>query len=92
MICYFGWIIIDLRGIFNAIFIDNYTKSKIKTIISHSYGVSHHIFKFMLINYMCETVSTKASATADLLNKLSYVTGDDEIREIVSLKMSSLNY
>ncbi|KYM95503.1 hypothetical protein ALC62_13933 [Cyphomyrmex costatus] len=33
-----------------------------------------------------------ACATADLLNKVSYVTCDGEIREIVSIKMSSLKY
>ncbi|KYM95501.1 hypothetical protein ALC62_13931 [Cyphomyrmex costatus] len=92
MACYFGWVVIDLYELFNMILINNYVKSRRMAIAVRSFCLSHNIFKFLLINYMCETVSTKASATADLLNKLSYVTCDGEIREIVSIKMSSLKY
>ncbi|XP_018318358.1 uncharacterized protein, partial [Mycetomoellerius zeteki] len=84
MACYFGWIILDLCELFDTIFIHNYIKSKTMTIAVRSFCLSHHIFKFLLINYICETVSTKASATADLLNRLSYVTHDVEIHEIIS--------
>ncbi|KYN28873.1 hypothetical protein ALC57_01837 [Trachymyrmex cornetzi] len=92
MACYFGWIVLDLRELFNTILINNYVKSRTIAVAVLSFCLSHHIFKFLLINYMCETVSVKAGATADLLNRLSYVTCDDEIRELVSLKMSSLKY
>ncbi|XP_018307741.1 uncharacterized protein, partial [Mycetomoellerius zeteki] len=85
MACYFIWIVIDLHELFNTILINNYVKSKIMAITLCLIYVLHHIFKFLLINYMCETVSTKANAIADLLNKLSYVTCDVEIREIISL-------
>ncbi|XP_012059874.1 PREDICTED: uncharacterized protein LOC105623080 [Atta cephalotes] len=84
MACYFGWIVLDLRELFNTIFINNYVKSRTMAIAVRSFCLSHHIFKFLLINYICEIVSTKANATADLLNKLSYVTYDVEIREIIS--------
>ncbi|XP_012059863.1 PREDICTED: uncharacterized protein LOC105623068 [Atta cephalotes] len=84
MAYYFIWIIIDLREFFNLIFIENYEKSKIVAFSLLSFYLSHHIFKFLLINYMCEIVSTKANSTANLLNKLSCTTYDVEIREIVS--------
>ncbi|KYN28870.1 hypothetical protein ALC57_01834 [Trachymyrmex cornetzi] len=87
MACYFGWLAHDLREILYPILINNYVKSKITTIIFHTFCLSNNIFKFLLINYMCETVSTKASATTDLLNRLSYITCDIEIREIVSFKL-----
>ncbi|KYN42735.1 hypothetical protein ALC56_02537 [Trachymyrmex septentrionalis] len=89
MACYFGWIVLDLRELFNVILINNYVKSRTMAIAVRSFCLSHHIFKFLLINYICETVSAKASATANLLNRLSYITYDIEIRELVSLKMSS---
>ncbi|XP_011050419.1 PREDICTED: uncharacterized protein LOC105143667 [Acromyrmex echinatior] len=84
MACYFGWIVLDLREVFNTILINNYVKSRAMGIAVRLFCLNHHIFKFLLINYMCETVSAKASATADLLNKLSYVTYDVEIRELIS--------
>ncbi|XP_011705521.1 PREDICTED: uncharacterized protein LOC105460720 [Wasmannia auropunctata] len=46
--------------------------------------IFHNISKFLLINYVCETVSSKASATGHLLNKLLYSTYDVEVREIIS--------
>ncbi|XP_018317986.1 uncharacterized protein [Mycetomoellerius zeteki] len=84
MACYFGWIALDLREIFYPILMNNYVKSKIMTIVLHTFCLSNNIFKFLLINYICETVTIKARATADLLNRLSYVTYDIEIREIIS--------
>ncbi|KYQ60719.1 hypothetical protein ALC60_00344 [Trachymyrmex zeteki] len=87
MACYFGWIAFDLREAFYPLLTNNYIKSNIMTIVLHTFCLSNHIFKFILINYMCETVTTKAKATADILNKLSYVTCDIEIREIVSFKI-----
>ncbi|KYM95505.1 hypothetical protein ALC62_13935 [Cyphomyrmex costatus] len=92
MASYFAWIVIDLHEIFSIILINNYVKSKISIIVYYLMYLFHHIFKFLLINYMCETISTKANATADLLTKLSYVIYDVEIREIVSLKINSLKY
>ncbi|KYN28868.1 hypothetical protein ALC57_01832 [Trachymyrmex cornetzi] len=90
MICYFGWIAVDLRETLYPMLINNYVKSKILTMVVHTLCLSNNIFKFLLYNYMCETVISKASATANLLNRLSYVTCDSEIREIVSLKINSL--
>ncbi|XP_018337023.1 PREDICTED: uncharacterized protein LOC108745384 [Trachymyrmex septentrionalis] len=84
MACYFGWIVLDLRELFNVILINNYVKSRTMAIAVRSFCLSHHIFKFLLINYICETVSAKASATANLLNRLSYITYDIEIRELIS--------
>ncbi|KYN42734.1 hypothetical protein ALC56_02536 [Trachymyrmex septentrionalis] len=89
MACYFIWITIELRELFNIILIENYKKSKIMAITLWSFYLSHQIFKFLLVNYMCETISTKANATANLLNRLSCTTCDVEIREIVSLKINS---
>ncbi|KYN42739.1 hypothetical protein ALC56_02541 [Trachymyrmex septentrionalis] len=86
MACYFGWIAHDLREILYSILINNF-KSKIMTIIFHAVCLSNNIFKFLFFNYMCEKITIKASATADLLNRLSYVTCDIEIREIVSFKL-----
>ncbi|KYQ60720.1 hypothetical protein ALC60_00345 [Trachymyrmex zeteki] len=91
MACYFGWIALDLREIFYPILMNNYVKSKIMTIVLHTFCLSNNIFKFLLINYICETVTIKARATADLLNRLSYVTYDIEIREIVSVKINFYN-
>ncbi|XP_077280118.1 uncharacterized protein LOC143907309 [Temnothorax americanus] len=84
MACYFAWIAIDLREILYPILINNYVKYRIIAVTLHFIWLSHNVFKFLLINYICETVSTKASATADLLNKFSCFTCDTEIREIIS--------
>ncbi|XP_012059906.1 PREDICTED: uncharacterized protein LOC105623113, partial [Atta cephalotes] len=84
MACYFGWIARDLREILYSILINNYVKSKIMTVIVNTFCLSNNIFKFLLYNYMCETVTSKANAIANLLNRLSYVTYDVEIREIIS--------
>ncbi|XP_036140815.1 uncharacterized protein LOC118644946 [Monomorium pharaonis] len=84
MACYFAWTAIDLREILYAILINNYVKSRLIYAIHYFLWVSHNIFKFLLINCMCETVTTKANATADLLNRLSYFTYDVEILEIIS--------
>ncbi|KYN28875.1 hypothetical protein ALC57_01839 [Trachymyrmex cornetzi] len=92
MICYFGWIILDLRIILYVIFIDSYIISKIIPVFVSLIWFCHNVFKFVLINYMCETVTTKASNTSDLLNRLSYSTYDVEIREIVSFKINLLKY
>ncbi|XP_012057490.1 PREDICTED: uncharacterized protein LOC105620607 [Atta cephalotes] len=84
MVCYFGWIAFDLRELLYPVLIENYVKAKIMTITLHTFCMFNHMFKFLLINYMCETVTTKAKATADILNRLSYVTCDIEIRGIIS--------
>ncbi|XP_011706026.1 PREDICTED: uncharacterized protein LOC105461223 [Wasmannia auropunctata] len=84
MACYFGWITINLREILYAILSNNYVKFRIMSIIMHLFWLFHNVFKFLLINYMCEIVTTKASTTADLLNRLSYFPCDVEIREIIS--------
>ncbi|EGI68159.1 hypothetical protein G5I_03255 [Acromyrmex echinatior] len=82
MASYFGWMAFDLREIFYPILITNYVKSKTMTIVLHTLCLINNIFKFLLINYICEKVTTKAKVTADILNRLSYVTCDIEVREI----------
>lgn len=59
MACYFGWIAIDLREILYSILINNYVKSKIISITMHFIWFIHNLFKFLLINYTCETVIIK---------------------------------
>ncbi|XP_012057480.1 PREDICTED: uncharacterized protein LOC105620596 [Atta cephalotes] len=81
---YFIWMTFDLHEIFYPILITNYVKSKTMTIVLHMFCFTNNIFKFLLINYICEIVTTKAKATANILNKLSHVTCDIEIREIIS--------
>ncbi|XP_011686453.1 PREDICTED: uncharacterized protein LOC105449151 [Wasmannia auropunctata] len=84
MACYFIWIVDQIRATFVEILIDNYVKSKILYTSTIVIWITHNIFKFLLFNYVCETISTKASATANLLNKLLYSTCDVEIRETIS--------
>ncbi|XP_028044668.2 uncharacterized protein LOC105828989 [Monomorium pharaonis] len=83
MACYFNWIVIDLRRIMYTVLIQNYARSKIIVIIIHIIWFFHNVFKFILINYMCETLNTKASATADSLHRLLNYNCDVEIREII---------
>ncbi|XP_011705472.1 PREDICTED: uncharacterized protein LOC105460675, partial [Wasmannia auropunctata] len=84
MACYFGWLVFDIRATFYAILIDNYVKSNKLYITMTIIWISHNISKFLLFNYVCETISTKASATANLLNRLLYSNYDVEIRETIS--------
>ncbi|XP_011868454.1 PREDICTED: uncharacterized protein LOC105562321 [Vollenhovia emeryi] len=89
----FCWIVIDLRIMFSAIFIDNYVNSnKIVCIAIYLIWFSHNVCKFLLINYVCEIVTTKAQTTRDLINKLSYSTCDVEVREIISQFSLQMNY
>ncbi|XP_018374470.1 PREDICTED: uncharacterized protein LOC108768514 [Trachymyrmex cornetzi] len=93
MACYFNWIVIDLRIIFSAILTDNYVKSNnILCAVLYLFLLFHNVSKFLLINYVCETVSTKADATGYLLNKLSYTTFDVEVREIISQFSLQMTY
>ncbi|XP_071631947.1 uncharacterized protein [Temnothorax longispinosus] len=84
MAYYFGMIAIDLREILYAILINNYVKCRIMSAVVFFLWFSYNVFKFLLINYLCEIVSIKARTTADLLNKLSYFTCDVEIHETIS--------
>ncbi|KAL6267844.1 hypothetical protein P5V15_000916 [Pogonomyrmex californicus] len=84
MACDFGWLALDLRAFFYTILIDDYVKFRIISAILNSLWFFYNVFKFLLINYMCETVSTKARITEDLMNRLSYFTHDDEVRKIIS--------
>ncbi|KAL0108826.1 hypothetical protein PUN28_014148 [Cardiocondyla obscurior] len=59
MAIYFGWIVVDLREILNALFINNYVKYNIMAICSYCSWLIHNVFKFLLINYICETVVIK---------------------------------
>ncbi|KYN28871.1 hypothetical protein ALC57_01835 [Trachymyrmex cornetzi] len=90
MACYFGWIAFDLRELLYPILAENYIKAKMMIIMLHTFCMFNHMFKFLLINCMCETVTTKAKATADILNRLSYVTCDIEILEIFVTSIATL--
>jgi len=59
MACYFVWLINDLREILYTILINSYVKYKITCITLHLLWFSHNVFKFLLINNMCETITTK---------------------------------
>lgn len=59
MVCYFGWMIIDLREILYAVLIKNYVKSTITCVTLRFIWFSHNVFKFLLINHICETVTIK---------------------------------
>ena len=60
MACYFNWIVIDLHIIFSAILTDNYVKSNnILCAVLYLFLFFHNVSKFLLINYVCETVSIK---------------------------------
>ncbi|XP_011868453.1 PREDICTED: uncharacterized protein LOC105562320 isoform X2 [Vollenhovia emeryi] len=84
MACYFGWLVFDARGVFYAILRDNYVQSdKIMSAAINLLWFFHNVAKFLLINYVCETVSAKASATGDLINRLLYSTCDIEVRETI---------
>ncbi|XP_011705519.1 PREDICTED: uncharacterized protein LOC105460717 [Wasmannia auropunctata] len=86
MACYFSWIVFDIRAIFYVL-IDNYVKSnKIMYVAVYLLWLFHNAIRFLLINYVCETVSNKASATGNLLNRLLYSTCvcDAEVHEIIS--------
>ena len=56
---YFIWMTFDLHEIFYPILITNYVKSKTMTIVLHMFCFTNNIFKFLLINYICEIVTTK---------------------------------
>jgi hypothetical protein len=57
--CNFAWMAIELREVLYAILINNYVKSRIAFAIDHFVWFSYNFFKFLLINYMCETVTIK---------------------------------
>jgi len=48
-----------LREILYTILINNYVKYRIMHITVHLFWFSYNVFKFLLINYMCEIVTTK---------------------------------
>ncbi|XP_029160039.1 gustatory and pheromone receptor 32a-like [Nylanderia fulva] len=84
--CYFCWLAIDLREIFGVILVNNYiTSNKTLYAIIMLIWLCHNILKLFFLNYVCEAVSTKANATANLMKKISYSTYDIEIRENISL-------
>ncbi|TGZ46187.1 Uncharacterized protein DBV15_06538 [Temnothorax longispinosus] len=59
MAYYFGMITLDLREIIYTILINNYMKSGIISAAVNFVWLSYNVFKFLLINYFCEIVSTK---------------------------------
>jgi len=58
--CNFFWLALDLRELFNTIFIDNYIKSNktLYTVIA-LFLLCHNVLKLYFINYECEMVNTK---------------------------------
>ncbi|XP_029160037.1 uncharacterized protein LOC114932031 [Nylanderia fulva] len=84
--CNFCWLALDLREIFSVVLFNNYiTSNKILYAIVMLLWLCHNLFKLFFINYVCETVSTKANATGNLMKKIPYSTCDDEIRENISM-------
>jgi len=61
MACYFGWIAHDLRELLYPILVKNYVKPKIMTIIFYTFCLSNNICKFLIINYIYETITTKVN-------------------------------
>jgi len=59
MACYFAWLTNDLRELLYAILINSYVKYRMIYIILRLVWFFHNVFKFLLINYMCETITTK---------------------------------
>ncbi|XP_029159994.1 uncharacterized protein LOC114931995 [Nylanderia fulva] len=83
--CIFFWLTLDLREIFSVILINNYIRcNRILYIIIIAFWIIQNIAKLFLINYMCETVSAKANATRNLINRMQYSTYNVEIRENIS--------
>ncbi|XP_072754391.1 uncharacterized protein [Anoplolepis gracilipes] len=84
--CYFFWLALDLREIFSLILTNNFVKDNIRVLytITILLWILLDVSKLFLINYMCETVSAKANATGNLINRMQYFTYNIEIRENIS--------
>ncbi|EZA58583.1 hypothetical protein X777_14745 [Ooceraea biroi] len=81
---YFCCIALGLHAIFNILLIKNYVSRGRVFFIMVVFWSSLYLFKLLLINYMCERVSIKASATGDFVNKILDSTYDIETRENIS--------
>ncbi|XP_018374477.1 PREDICTED: uncharacterized protein LOC108768521 [Trachymyrmex cornetzi] len=81
--CYFACIAAILRQIFCLAYNKNYgiINNEILYVTVLIVWLFIYIFRLLLINYVCERVSTKANATGNFINKLSYLTYDTEIYE-----------
>ncbi|KAL6433827.1 hypothetical protein ACFW04_005809 [Cataglyphis niger] len=83
--CNFFWLALDLRELLGVILINNYiTSNKILYFIIALIWLCHNILKLFFIIYACETISTKANATGNLINKMSYSICDGEARKNIS--------
>ncbi|XP_070172340.1 putative gustatory receptor 28a [Polyergus mexicanus] len=83
--CNFFWLALDLRELLAVILINNYViANKILFTIMILIWLLQNVLKLFFIIYACETVSTKANATGNLINKMSYSTCDVEARENIS--------
>lgn len=56
MACYFSWLVFDLRAFF---YVYDHEKLGILYAAMSLLWFFHNVSKFLLINYVCETVSTK---------------------------------
>lgn len=59
--CYFAFIAIDFREIFNATLIDNYVGRKALFLFLVVFSLILYVCRLLLINYICERVSFKVS-------------------------------
>ncbi|XP_067208063.1 uncharacterized protein [Linepithema humile] len=95
--CYFIFMALDLNNIFHVIFIRNYTNFTLLYSIIIIFWCSHNALKLVVINLVCEKVSSQANSTKNFLNKLSYSMNDVETCENISqlllhIKQSPLKF
>ncbi|XP_011639912.1 uncharacterized protein LOC105428951 [Pogonomyrmex barbatus] len=82
--CYFGFMAMNLYELFNVIFINNYTNYRSVFICIQLVWFFHNVLKLIIVNYMCEKVSTKANVTKNFANKILCSTCDIEISENIT--------
>ncbi|XP_072767257.1 uncharacterized protein [Anoplolepis gracilipes] len=93
MACNFCWLALNLRELFGVILLNNHIKTnKTLFLIVEVIWLFHNVLKLFFINYVCETVSTKANAIGNLINKVPYSTCDVELRENISQLLLRITY
>ncbi|KAL6433825.1 hypothetical protein ACFW04_005807 [Cataglyphis niger] len=85
-VCYCCWLAQCLYETFYTILVNNYMNDRIQYLILllNLIWFSIFFFKLLLINIISESVSVKAKATGDLINRTSYSICEVEIRENIS--------
>ncbi|XP_032682006.1 uncharacterized protein LOC116849195 [Odontomachus brunneus] len=78
---YFAFIALAFREVFNVLMLKNYDYKGTLYFMLVVIYLSQIIFRFFIINYMCEKVSIKANAIADVIDRISYSTYNVEVRE-----------